>query len=356
MQYKTFLSLAVGTALSLVPGLINATVIDNAVVVGNAAREFDGRSVDRYSKGTVSVYADDASNPELLLQFVAYEKKVGVQVATGDVDGDGEQEIVTLPFKAQTTPKLKVFDLSGNLEYAVAIPSGANRLERYTLAVGELTGDDHDEIVLANAGRGGLLIDVLKMNEAGAVSRYAQYDDPQAEGYEKGAWVDVANVNRYDEEQEIITAPIQGTPVVDLWRANRDEITNIVQFDELVDGITADDTDYRGGLHISGYKGYVVAAEHTADGQAHLLKWVEAKGNLNAVSNGSWEVGKIGDIAYNGKGYVASDFDSDMIRHYNGQYEENYTIEGNRPGTFVDFLYFPTEETDEDNGYEQTQY
>lgn len=328
-----------------------ATIDSNAVVVGNAAKQYSGRTVNKFSKGIVRVYNDSSTDQSELLSFVAYGGHVGVQVATGDVNGDGTQEIVTLPYKSQATPVIKIFNLDGELVGSFRVPIGETRLSRYVLAVGEVTGDDQDEIILANAGRTGLLLDVLTVSTNYSVGRLAHYDDPDSQDYRKGVWVEVANINRYDEQQEIVTAPMRGAPLVDLWAVDDDTISSIVQFDELVE----DDSDYAGGLHIAAYKGYVIAVKHSNTGTAHVLKWIEAKGNLNET-NDSFAVGKIGNISYNGEGVVVSALEAKTLQHFNDAYEADYSITGTTFGPFVDFLYFPTEETDEDNGYVQQQY
>jgi len=86
--------------------------------------------------------------------FFAYNEdfRGGVNVAGGDVDGDGLDEIITGPGKGVES-EIKVFDLSGNLKnsfvvYPPKFLGGAN------VAVGDVDGDGQDEII-TGAGPGG---------------------------------------------------------------------------------------------------------------------------------------------------------------------------------------------------------
>jgi len=86
--------------------------------------------------------------------FFAYNENFrgGVKVAGGDVDGDGQDEIITGPGKGMES-EIKVFDLYGNLKnsfvvYPTQFLGGAN------VAVGDVDGDGQDEIV-TGAGPGG---------------------------------------------------------------------------------------------------------------------------------------------------------------------------------------------------------
>ena len=86
--------------------------------------------------------------------FFAYDEKFrgGVNVATGDVDGDGQDEIITGPGKGGK-PEIKIFDLAGNLEnsflvYHPKFFGGVN------VATGDVDGDGQDEII-TGAGPGG---------------------------------------------------------------------------------------------------------------------------------------------------------------------------------------------------------
>lgn len=100
----------------------------------------------------VSVYEDDGS---LHARFAPYTAgyKLGVNVAIGDLEGDGTVEIVT-GTENGGGPQVRIFNKDGNLihpgffAYDTAFRGGVN------VAVGDLNGDDTMEIV-AGAGVGG---------------------------------------------------------------------------------------------------------------------------------------------------------------------------------------------------------
>ena len=85
--------------------------------------------------------------------FFAYAKTFtgGVNVASGDVDGDGRDEIITSGATSNT--QIKIFDLYGNLKneffaYQSSFKGGVN------IAAGDIDADGQDEII-TGAGPGG---------------------------------------------------------------------------------------------------------------------------------------------------------------------------------------------------------
>jgi len=88
-------------------------------------------------------------------QFFAYDKnsRNGVTVATGDIDGDGIDEIITgAGFNEK--PIIKIFDAQGNLQgqffaYAEHFRGGVN------VATGDTNGDGIDEIITGAGVTGG---------------------------------------------------------------------------------------------------------------------------------------------------------------------------------------------------------
>jgi len=85
--------------------------------------------------------------------FFAYAKTFtgGVNVASGDVDGDGRDEIITSGATSNT--QIKIFDFSGNLKneffaYQSSFKGGVN------IAAGDIDADGQDEII-TGAGPGG---------------------------------------------------------------------------------------------------------------------------------------------------------------------------------------------------------
>ena len=304
-------------------------ITEDALVVGSGATRFDGRRGKRFPRGTVTAYAQ-ADQPQLL-EFEAYHKKLGVQVAVGDVDGDGALEIVTLPFKKVRKPELKVFDLAGNLEVSAVIPkeSGISRLSRYTVGVGDVDGEAGDEIVLANFAGERVLMDVLQVADD-AYTRLGHYDG-QVANYGNGAWVDVADVVAENDGEEIITGSMFSAAVIDLWNYTDDTVVNVVQYDEL-------NVDRKSGVHIAASAGQVAVVKHGGNAKVELQEWVIDKGNLDPTDDTAFAVGLIGDIAYDGTNIAVSSFTKKQVTVYDTAGDEQYTISTASKGGFVEFV------------------
>lgn len=105
------------------------------------------------SPPTVRVFTNSGS--EVVASFDAYDVSYagGVRLTMGDVDGDGQEEIVTVPGPGGG-PQVRVFDLEGNLEnqfyaFEVTLRSGLY------VATGDIDGDGVEEIAVST-DEGGL--------------------------------------------------------------------------------------------------------------------------------------------------------------------------------------------------------
>lgn len=133
--------------------------------------------------------------------FMAYDEKFkgGVNLAVGDIDGDGYNEIITAPM-AGGGPHIRVFDKNGNLikeffAYGADFSGGVN------IAVGDVNGDGKDEIITAPMSAGGPHIRVFN-NLGHAISQFFAYE----ENYHGGVNLAVGDVSN-NGKAEIITAP-----------------------------------------------------------------------------------------------------------------------------------------------------
>ncbi len=98
--------------------------------------------------------------------FYAYDPdyKGGVSVTGGDIDGDGEDEIIT-GVGDQATPLVRVFDNDGSglirqefYAYNTSFLSGVN------VASGDVDGDDIDEVVMSPMADGGPQIRIIEVD------------------------------------------------------------------------------------------------------------------------------------------------------------------------------------------------
>ncbi len=310
---------------------VDTAVTEDAIVVGNGARQFAGRLADKFSKGIFRIYAD--SDQSELLEVTAYDKNSGVQVAVGDVDADGELEIVTLPFKAMKDPKWKVFNLNGELEASGSVPKKTGeRLTNYHLAVGNLDASGREEIVLSNAKGSGILLDVFRLTDEGELSRVAQYKDREYSGYTMGSWVKIANVDTSTEAEEIVTASFKGGAQVDLWNVDESSVNLTVTYLEInaIEG-------YNRGLHIAPAEGGVWISTHGPKAKAVWHEWVESKGNLDATDN-QFLTGLVGDVVANTNAVWASRFDKKQVMKVKNNGDLAYRLPVQSKGSFLDLI------------------
>lgn len=154
---------------------------------------------------------------ELLRKFLAYDESFtgGVRVTTGDLDGDGIDEIVTGAGPGGGA-HIRVFDNLGNVIYAKLFPFGEEISGTGAdVACGDIDGDGRDEII-ASLGPGHEP-KIAIINENGKTEKkFLAYD----KYFRGGVNVATADVDR-DGKDEIVTgAGPGGGPHVRVFEAN----------------------------------------------------------------------------------------------------------------------------------------
>jgi len=142
------------------------------------------------------------SNGIEVLGFMAYDEKFkgGVKISTGDVDGDGEDEIITLPASGNQS-MLKIFDSHGQLKNQFSIINKEDKFKGGNLTVADIDGDNKAEILVA-AGSGSVPY-IYVYNFGGELElKFLAY----ANNFLGGFNVAVGDIDK-DGVKEIVTAP-----------------------------------------------------------------------------------------------------------------------------------------------------
>ncbi|MFH0853664.1 MAG: VCBS repeat-containing protein, partial [bacterium] len=249
-------ALAFRGGLSLDTGDVDGDGIDEIIVAPTSGGGPQVR-VYKYSNGNLNLYASFFAYPEGL--------RSGLKVFAGDVNGDGRDEIVTAT-KAGATPHVRTFDGQGNVlgqffAFPLAYRGGVN----VTLA--DYNGDSSDEIVVTPAAMGGPQYRVLKFDGTLIKQAFA-YNQNWRLGLVSG----VGDVDG-DNEMEIILAPSNGGPHIQVFGP-----------DGLEHQFMAYDPAFRGGLEIA-------VADLDLNGQAEIITVPMSAGGPHVrVFNGSGEV------------------------------------------------------------------
>ena len=186
--------------INLGSGLIN---IGNAL---NTAEEYYNQNI------RIILSPDSGLSPEILIMdsdanlessFLVYAEKFhgGVNIAVGDINNDGEEEIITAPMKGGG-PHIRVFNQYGGLlseffAYDVSFHGGVN------IAVGDINNDGEEEIITAPMSDYIPEIRVFDNNHR-IKGRFLAYDSNMKSGVE----VTVGDINN-DNWNEIITVPVK---------------------------------------------------------------------------------------------------------------------------------------------------
>lgn len=161
----------------------------------------------------VRVYEVKQQGDEIRYQgnFLGFEASVtsGGAVATGDVDGDGNEEIIVVAGPGEQ-PEVRVYDGAGVLENSFqAFPS--NITMGLTVDAGDLNNDGTDEIVIGTQRGGGPMVRVFNNEgEAQFTPGFFAYDA----GFRGGVNVAVGNVDGRGGEEIITGAGPGGGPHV----------------------------------------------------------------------------------------------------------------------------------------------
>lgn len=176
-------------------------------------------------------------------QFYAYDENVhtGVNVAIGDVDGDQRGEIITAP-KAGGGPQVRVFDSSGQVDGTVGFYAyDENYHGGVNVAVGDVTGDGVAEIVTGNGIDGASHVRVF----SGDGTWLGKDFRPFAENLRGGVSVAVGNVDGGVESEIIMAVQSADEAWVKVYKYN-DEQTILGEwkaFDNFTGGVNVSSGD-----------------------------------------------------------------------------------------------------------------
>jgi hypothetical protein len=179
-----------------------------------AMGDVDGDGVDEIITGTgntggpsVKVFT---TNGVEIGNFLAYSDSIrtGMSVAAGDIDNDGKDEIIT-GLRAGATPEVKVFkwttggvmtQQSSFMAYQSSFAGGID------VTAADVSGTNAAEIMTIPMSNGGP--DVRVYNSSGTqLSQFWAYDTT----YRRGSRISAANVRTNTAKAEIITVPIDAT-------------------------------------------------------------------------------------------------------------------------------------------------
>jgi len=161
-----------------------------------------------------------------LASFLAYPASFrgGVFVAAGDVNGDGEAEIITGPGSG-AAPDVKIFNGDGT-QLLKTIPAYKKSFHGgVRVAVGDVDNDGSAEIITApGAGMQKPVVEIFKMDGT-LVSSITAYSN----AFHGGVFVAAGDVNG-DGKADIITGPGSGAPLVKAFQASGTLITSLEAF------------------------------------------------------------------------------------------------------------------------------
>ena len=190
--------------------------------VSVAAGDVDGDGVDEIICGQamdgqawVKVYKTDKDRT-VLAEFLAYPASFqgGVFVAAGDIDGDGQDEVITGSGMG-SYGHVRAFDGEGNYLGWDVRPFDQSHKGGVSVAVGNVDGGLEEEVIVSAAAFGSSRVKVYK---TGADKRIVGDFLAYPEGYKEGAYVTAGDVDN-DGIDEVVTGTAGGGPHVRAFEA-----------------------------------------------------------------------------------------------------------------------------------------
>ncbi|MFH1508604.1 MAG: VCBS repeat-containing protein [bacterium] len=207
-----------------------------------ATGDIDGDGIDEIAMSTatenyVKIYKTDVAKT-VVAEWAPYASNYneGVDVAMGDVDGDGLAEVITSSLKYG---HVRVFEASGGVTGIAYYPFGNTYQNGVEVAAGDVDGDGVDEIVAAEAD-GGNRVKTYEFNSAKTVRN----DFASLAGHEGGVTIDVADIDGDGRAEIAVGAKNGGAPIVRVFANNGAQ---------LVRQFYAYDMSFNGGVNVALY-------------------------------------------------------------------------------------------------------
>ncbi|MFA6391415.1 MAG: L,D-transpeptidase family protein [Patescibacteria group bacterium] len=196
---------------------------------------------------------DISGKPKFTSGFFAFANNMlgGVNVAVGDVDGDGKDEIVAAPGSSGGA-HVRVFNFKGDFEGIDFFPFRSNDRGGVSIAVGNFDGGPEEEIVMAVEKFGKAWTKVYKYNKQRSVlGDFEAFPD----NYKGGVRVSAGDIDN-DGFDEVIVAPTRaGGPHIRIFEA----------YGKLLSGdFFAYEKDFRGGVNLA-------SGDITGDGEDDII-------------------------------------------------------------------------------------
>lgn len=152
----------------------------------------------------------------LRIPVTAFDASVPLRIAAGDIDGDGKDEVIVTG-GAGSAPKVALYDDNGAylLEFA---PYGANFTGGVFVATGDIDGNGTDEIITGTGDGGGPQVRIFTRIGA-VVGSFFAFDESTRHGVHVAA-VDVEG----DGSAEIVASPGPGMTLLRIMTAKGAEI------------------------------------------------------------------------------------------------------------------------------------
>lgn len=175
------------------------------------------------------------TNGQLVASFYAYDQSFtgGVSVAAGDVDGDGIDEIIT-GTGIGGGPHVRIFKANG-VELTGFYAYHPNFYGGVDVSAGDTSGDGKAEIVVGAGPGGGPHVQTLAYNsstkQVSVVSSFYAYEPQVTSGVKVSAGNVRSNIN--GSKQEILTAPrFSGGPHIRMFDGNSNLVTAKMYMEE----------------------------------------------------------------------------------------------------------------------------
>lgn len=280
----------------------------------------------------VKAYKTDISK-SIEAEFLAYGESFegGGSVASGDIDGDGDDEIIT-GSGVNSTSHVRVFDGEGNFTGLDLFPFEEDYRGGVNVAVGNVDGGPEDEIIVSKATFGKPQVKVYKTDLSKRIlgDFYAF-----AETHREGVNIASCDIDRDGEEEIVVGSNGYGSHIrtFEAWGLPNNDLSFMAYED-----------DFRGGVNVacgnvdssSATEIVTMPGRRVWEGRAGVYKYIEVnigqqkleaykagrKINESLVSTGTFEnPTPIGD--FNVRTKLVSD---DMSWDYGEDHPDNYDL------------------------------